>query len=103
MLALDVPPTAIFTVSDTQAMGVIEAARDAGVAVPEQLSIIGYDDIEVAEFLELTTMRQLLFESGERGVQLLLRVLADPAAEPRCEVMPTELIVRATTAPPPGG
>jgi LacI family transcriptional regulator len=103
MLVLDTPPTAIFAVSDTQAMGVIEAARDAGVAVPDQLSIIGYDDIEIAEFLELTTMRQLLFESGERGVQLLLRALNDPAAEARCEVMPTELIVRATTAPPADG
>jgi LacI family transcriptional regulator len=102
MLALDTPPTAIFAVSDTQAMGVIEAARDAGVAVPHQLSIVGYDDIEIAEFLELTTVRQLLFESGQRGVQLLLRALADPTAEPRCEIMPTELMVRATTAPPPG-
>jgi LacI family transcriptional regulator len=101
MLSLATPPTAIFATSDTQAMGVIEAARDAGIAVPDQLSIVGYDDIEIAEFLGLTTVRQLLFESGERGVQLLLRALADPQAEPCCEVMQTELVIRATTAPPP--
>jgi DNA-binding LacI/PurR family transcriptional regulator len=103
MLALDTPPTAIVAVSDTQAMGVIEAARMANVAVPEELSIVGYDDIEIAGFLGMTTIRQLLYESGGRGVELLLRALDDPAARPRCEVMPTELVVRATTGPPPGG
>jgi DNA-binding LacI/PurR family transcriptional regulator len=103
MLALETPPTAIFAASDTQAMGIIEAARDAKVPVPEQLSIVGYDDVEMAEFLGLTTVRQMLYESGERGVQLLLRTLAKPAAEPRSEIMPTELIVRATAAPPDGG
>jgi DNA-binding LacI/PurR family transcriptional regulator len=103
MLALETPPTAIFAASDTQAMGIIEAARDARVPVPEQLSIVGYDDVEMAEFLGLTTIRQMLYESGQRGVQLLLRALAKPAAEPRSEIMPTDLIVRGTTAPPEGG
>lgn len=100
MLALPERPTAIFTTSDTQAMGVLEAARDARLRVPEDLSIIGYDDIEVAEYLGLTTIRQLLFESGARGVKLLLDALEDPGADPVCEVLPTELIVRNTTAPP---
>jgi DNA-binding LacI/PurR family transcriptional regulator len=100
MLALPTPPTAIFAVSDTQAMGVIEAAQAAGISVPGELSIVGYDDIEIAEFLGLTTIRQLLYESGERGIQLLLRTLTDPEVEPRSEIMPTELIVRTTAAPP---
>lgn len=100
MLALPERPTAIFTTSDTQAMGVLEAARDARLRVPEDLSIIGYDDIEVAEYLGLTTIRQLLFESGARGVKLLLDALEDPGADPVCEVLSTELIVRNTTAPP---
>jgi DNA-binding LacI/PurR family transcriptional regulator len=64
------------------------------------LSLVGYDDIEVAEFLDLTTIRQLLFESGERGVQLLFRVLDDPSLDPVCEVLPTDLVVRGTTGPP---
>jgi DNA-binding LacI/PurR family transcriptional regulator len=100
MLALPDPPTAIFAASDTQAMGVLEAARDAKWCVPEELSVVGYDDIEVAEYLGLTTVRQLLFESGKRGIELLLETLDNPPTSPICDVMPTELIVRSTAAPP---
>ncbi len=78
----------------------LEAARDLNLRVPEDLSVVGYDDIEVAEYLRLTTIRQLLFESGKRGVELLLEVLANAPAQPVCETLPVELIVRGTTAPP---
>ena len=100
MLALSDRPTAIFAASDTQAVGVLEAARDAGLRVPEDLSVIGYDDIEIADIMGLTTIRQMLFESGQRGVELLLETLESPQIEPVREVLPTELIVRSTTAPP---
>jgi LacI family transcriptional regulator len=93
-------PTAIFAASDTQALGVLEAAQDCRLRVPEELSVIGFDDIEISEYIGLTTVRQLLYESGKRGVELLLDVLEDPTAEPICEVMPTELIDRKTTAAP---
>lgn len=100
MLALPVRPTAIFAASDTQAMGVLEAARNAGLRVPEDLSVIGYDDIEIAEYLGLTTIRQMLYESGQIGVELLLDILEGLNAAPVCRVLPTELIVRETTVPP---
>jgi DNA-binding LacI/PurR family transcriptional regulator len=100
MLSLSDRPTAIFAASDTQAVGVLEAARDLGLAVPDDLSVIGYDDIETAEILQLSTVRQLLFESGQRGVELLLEALENPQMEPVHEVIPTELVVRETTAPP---
>jgi len=100
MLAQPERPTAIFAASDTQALGVIEAAQDNGLRVPEDLSVIGYDDIEVAEYAGLTTVRQMLYESGKRGIELLLDKLADPATEPVYEVMPTQLIVRKTTGAP---
>ena len=103
MLSLPERPTAIFAASDTQAMGVLEAAREAGLRVPEDLSVIGYDDIEIAEYLDLTTMRQMLYESGQRGVELLLEALQYEPEEPVYEVMPTELVIRATTAPPVTG
>jgi DNA-binding LacI/PurR family transcriptional regulator len=103
MLALPDPPTAIFAASDTQAMGVLEAARGRRLAVPEGLSLIGYDDIEIAEYLGLTTIRQLLFESGQRGVEILLDLLTRERQEPICEVLPTRLVVRGSTAPPAGG
>ncbi|HEY6073698.1 MAG TPA: substrate-binding domain-containing protein, partial [Anaerolineales bacterium] len=93
-------PTAIFAASDTQALGVIEAAQDKGLRVPEDLSVVGYDDIEVAEYAGLTTVRQMLYESGKRGIELLLDKLADPETKPACEVMPTQLIVRKTTGMP---
>lgn len=100
ILSLPERPTAIFAASDTQAMGVLEAARELDLRIPEDLSVIGYDDIEIAEYLNLTTIRQLLFESGQTGVQLLLETLAAPSKDPVCEVLPTELIVRGTTASP---
>lgn len=100
MLELAERPTAIFAASDTQAMGILEAARDLNIRVPEDLSVIGYDDIEIAEFLKLTTIRQMLFESGERGVQILLNLLDDPTSSPVCETQPLEIVVRNTTAKP---
>jgi DNA-binding LacI/PurR family transcriptional regulator len=100
LLSLPDPPTAIFAASDTQAIGVLEAAQEMGLRVPEDLSIIGYDDIEVAEFLHLTTMRQPLFVSGVQGVELLLESIAAPPSSPRRVVLPFELVVRGTTAPP---
>jgi DNA-binding LacI/PurR family transcriptional regulator len=103
MLNLSERPTAVFAASDTQAMGVLEAARDAGLRVPEDLSVIGYDDIEIAGYLGLTTMRQMLYESGQRGVELLLEALEHDLEEPVFEVLPTELVIRATTTPPVAG
>lgn len=100
MLGLPKPPTAIFAASDTQAMGVLQAARELSRQVPEDLSVIGYDDIEVAEYLGLTTIRQLLFESGQRGVELLLATLENPTSPAVLEILPNELIIRSTTAPP---
>lgn len=100
LLALSEPPTAVFAASDTQAMGVLEAAQNAGLDVPSALSVIGYDDIEIAEYLGLTTIRQQLFESGARGVELLLEALTTPPSGPVCDVLSVELVVRGTTAPP---
>lgn len=94
------PPTAIFAASDTQAIGVLEASRDVGLKVPEELSVIGYDDIEIAEFLNLTTVRQPLFVSGVEGVELLLDSLGQPPTAPQRITLPVELVVRGTTAPP---
>jgi DNA-binding LacI/PurR family transcriptional regulator len=98
LLGLPEPPTAIFAASDTQAMGVLEAARDHGLAVPAMLSVIGFDDIDVAEYLGLTTVRQPLFESGSRGVELMMSALLG-SASPTREYLPIELVQRGSTAP----
>ncbi|HIE38786.1 MAG TPA: LacI family transcriptional regulator [Anaerolineales bacterium] len=100
LLSLPEPPTAIVAASDTQALGVLEVAQERGIPVPESLSVIGYDDIEIAEYLHLTTIRQPLFDSGWRGTHLLLRAIENGEGEPSCDLLPIELVVRATTAPP---
>ena len=103
MLAGRRRPTAIFTASDTQAMGVIAAAREIGLHVPDDLSVIGYDDIEVADYVGLTTIRQQLFESGRRGAEVLLSEIGLRSEEPPVIPLTPELVVRATTAPPKEG
>ena len=70
------PPTAIFAASDTQAIGVLAAAADLGVEVPDQLSVIGFDDIESAAFLQLSTVRQPLAHSGAQGARRFGRAAA---------------------------
>ncbi|MCU0488619.1 MAG: LacI family transcriptional regulator [Anaerolineales bacterium] len=99
MLTLPERPTAVFAASDTQAMGVLQAAQELGLRIPEDISLVGYDDIEVAEYLGLTTIRQQLFSSGWRGMELLLSLLENQPHQPVCETMPTELIIRKTTSP----
>ena len=69
-------PTAVFAASDIQALGVLEAARSLGIAVPSELSVVGFDDIEIASYANLTTVRQPLFDSGRIGAALLLQALA---------------------------
>jgi LacI family transcriptional regulator len=101
LLALPQPPTAIFAASDTQAFGVLEAAVRAGVSVPEQLSVIGFDDVEMATYLGLTTVRQPLTYSGARGAQLLIQQAGGwYPDEPVVEKLSLELIDRRTTARP---
>jgi LacI family transcriptional regulator len=100
LLALPDPPTAIFAVSDTQAIGVLEAAQDLGLTVPQDLSVVGYDDIEMAEYLRLTTIRQPFFVSGLEAVNLLLDSMDRSSPTPVEIVLPVELIERSTTAPP---
>jgi DNA-binding LacI/PurR family transcriptional regulator len=102
LLAARDRPTAIVAANDIRAAGVLGAAREMGLRVPEQLSVIGYDDIDVAEIVGLTTVRQPLYRSGQRGMQLLLDGLRDRSVEPTREVLPLELVVRGTTGPPPG-
>jgi LacI family transcriptional regulator, galactose operon repressor len=99
LLSMPDRPTAIFAASDTQALGVLEAARASGISVPEQLSVVGFDDIEVAGYVGLTTVRQPLEESGRRGARLLLEALDGGSGAPLGELLPLELVVRGTTGP----
>jgi LacI family transcriptional regulator len=100
LLSLPEPPTAIFAASDTQALGVLEAAAVEGVTVPDDLSVVGFDDLDVAPYVGLTTVAQPLFESGRRGLQRLLSLMAGQAPGPLEEQLELQLKVRRTTSPP---
>ncbi|MCB0010735.1 MAG: LacI family DNA-binding transcriptional regulator [Anaerolineales bacterium] len=102
LLAMADPPSAIFAYSDTQAFGILEAARQRGLQVPEDLSVIGFDDIEISQYLNLTTVSQSLFASGVVAARMLLHLMNDGGAATICEELPAELIVRGTTGPPAG-
>jgi DNA-binding LacI/PurR family transcriptional regulator len=97
LLARSPRPTAVFAASDAQAIGVLEAAQAAGVPVPGELSVIGFDNVEAAGFTGLTTVAQPLEEIGRLGADLHLRALSgEPVPSRR---MPLEIIERGSTAP----
>ena len=77
VLSLSERPTAIFAASDIQAFGVLNAAHSLGLQVPNEIAVMGFDDIEAAEYMNLTTVRQPLVESGRMAAELLLSWLTD--------------------------
>jgi len=96
LLGLSRRPTAIFAASDVQAFGVLDAAARAGHTVPDDLSVIGFDDIELAAAIGLTTVRQPLRESGRAGAQLLLAAISGNGVGPRAP-LPELAVVRRRT------
>ena len=91
------PPTAIFAPSDNQAMGVLKAARERGIAVPQELAVIGFDDLDIADYIGLTTIRQPLEESGQVAIELLLSRLNDQSRLIQHIKLPLTVIQRETT------
>jgi DNA-binding LacI/PurR family transcriptional regulator len=98
------PPTAAFVASDYIALGVLSSAEAHGIGVPEDLSIVGFDDIRFSQYVRprLTTIRSPVDRLAEVGVELLFERLADPEAPARTEVLPVELVVRESAAAPAG-
>jgi LacI family repressor for deo operon, udp, cdd, tsx, nupC, and nupG len=96
-------PTAIFCTKDEMAIGALECARRRGFRVPHDLSIVGFDDIPFAQHTDpaLTTMSQPMCEIGQTAVKLLLDITERNAPVPASVVLPHQLSVRASTAPPP--
>lgn len=90
--------TAVFCFNDTTAIGLLAACYKRGVSVPDTLSIIGFDDIDIAAYTipPLTTIRQPRFELGQRAMHMMLALL--DGQEPENQIVPGELVVRQTTA-----
>lgn len=101
LLAMSDPPTAVFCFSDEMAAGALEAARSLGVAVPGDVSIVGFDDHDFAAAVGLTTVRQQVRILGERGAGRLLAEMAEPGAGGPHEVCDVELVVRRTSGAVP--
>lgn len=97
-------PTAIFAGSDFQALGVLRAARELGLRVPEDLSLVGYDDLPVAQWIgpALTTVRQPLREMASTATRMLVSLARGEAPTNLRIDLATELVVRESTAPPGG-
>src|SRR6185503_14451386 len=93
-------PTAIFAANDSMAVGALSALRDAGVDVPRQMSLAGFDDIPIARYVNppLTTIRVDIAELGRRAFAVLLEVLIHPKSRPRREHIETTLVVRQSSA-----
>ena len=96
LLNLPEPPTAIFSATDFQALRVLKAARGLNLNVPEQLAVVGFDDLDMAEYADLTTICQHLDESGRLAVEILLAQLDSPARPPIHVKIPLTLIKRKT-------
>jgi LacI family transcriptional regulator len=105
LLELPEPPTAIFAGSDEQAFGVVEAARVAGRRVPEDLSVVGFDDLPVSRWFSppLTTVRQPLAEMGRTAAAMLAEMIEERHPHGRQVELATELVVRSSTAAPDAG
>lgn len=103
LLSLPDRPTAIFAGSDMQAIGVVRAAQELGLRVPHDVSVVGYDDIPIAQWTSpaLTTVRQPLSDMGAAATRMLLELASGSTPAVRRLNLATELIVRESTAPPP--
>ena len=102
LLRLPEPPTAVFTANDLQALGVYEAAREAGLRIPGELSVVGFDDLPFVRWMgpPLTTVRQPLMGMGAAAARLTVDLAAGRAPDADRVELPTSLVVRASTAPP---
>ena len=104
LLDLEQRPTAVFAMSDEMAMGAIRACVDAGLSVPADISVVGFDDVDWAFTMGLTTVRQDATELGAIAARLMIERLEGTPSGPGCErrlvTVPTELVVRTSTAPP---
>ena len=96
------PPTAIFCSNDLMAIGAMRAAADLGVGIPETVSIVGYDDIRLASFVNprLTTIHQPIDRVGKTAAELLLRLLSGQSDQPQQVTLQPELIVRKSCEAP---
>ncbi len=102
LLNLPQPPTAIFCFNDMTAVGVLTALGEAGLQVPRNCSVVGFDDLEISAYFSppLTTVRQPCYQMGQAAIRMLLQLIRGES-DVQGEILPTELVVRQSTGPAP--
>jgi LacI family transcriptional regulator len=93
-LALENPPTAIFASNDQMAMGVFQVASELGRRIPEDLSVIGFDNITESKYMGMTTVDQFISEMGYTATQMLIKIINGIPLEDQTYRMQTRLVVR---------
>jgi len=103
-LSLTPPPTALVTANNQMTLGALLEIRDLGLRIPEDVSVVGFDDAEWASLVSppLTTLAQPTYELGVRAMRLLLKRIEDPDGDMERLLLEPELVVRKSTAPPAG-
>lgn len=102
LLGLRRRPTAVFAASDEMAFGALRTLRQAGLRVPADVSVLGFDNHDLADLLELSTVAQPVAELGERAGRLILARLSGGKIATSPSILGTRLVLRGSTAPPPG-
>lgn len=96
LLSLDSPPTAIFASNDQNALGVFEAAREMGLSIPDDLSLVGFDNIPEAAYHNLTTVDQFIGEMGYIATNMLIALIDGQVLPEKTRRMPTQLVLRGS-------
>lgn len=96
LLSLPMPPTAIFAATDFQALAVMKIANKLGMKIPDDLAVIGFDNLDLADYVDLTTVSQHLDESGSVAVEILLDSIAEPSRPPQHVTLPLSIVERTT-------
>jgi LacI family repressor for deo operon, udp, cdd, tsx, nupC, and nupG len=99
LLSLETPPTAVFVFNDEMAMGVIKAAKDSSLKVPDDLAVVGFDNIRMSSLIEpnITTIDQPKFEIGKKAMDLLLKLINGEPLQKKKFVLQDSLIVRESS------
>lgn len=96
LLSLDNPPTAIFASNDQSAMGVYQVAQEMGLRIPEDVSVIGFDNIMESKYMRLTTVDQFIYEMGFVATQMLIKLINGEALDSQTYKMQTQLVIRSS-------
>jgi LacI family transcriptional regulator len=98
---LSFKPDAVFAASDTMAVGALHAIRESGLRVPDDIAVAGFDDVSFATRADppLTTIRQPIFRTGVIAAETLIDLIGNPDPQPRRIILPTELVIRASSGP----